>query len=218
MDPCCSSPDAAEGEDVQPFFRYVAMLGRCQRFDQRVGSGFDQNAGKRSLAAAERAQRCANAAAHGEFGECRHAGRAGYADPDRAEYIVVAQRPDPALDRSRIETKLGNQRSLEAALPSKRQFRPQYLVETAEIDARMALRIAGKGDMPDALILHQTGCQQLQAVAEWSYGMSGVAPDDQDISDFRFGRSAPQKIARLGKARETPRRDVRHRVKAGAAQ
>ena len=81
----------------------------------------------------------------------------------------------------------------------------------------MALGIAGERDLRDAVPLHDTGRQQIEAGAERP-DRTVVATDQQDAIDRRLARRALQEVAGLGEARQPPRSDMRHGDETGATQ
>ena len=202
----------------RPSIGRARILFRHQRVDQRVGAGFGEDPREGGVAAGERAQRCADAAAHRELGQCRDGGGSGDADPDGADDVLGSQRGDPAEDRCRFEAELGHQRHFETAPARQCHLGPQCLVEGARGDPRVALGIAGKENLAQAVALNEAGRQKVVAVGERTHRMVGVAADDQGRPYLRFGRRTLQEVARLRETRQAAHRDMRHRVEPGAAQ
>jgi len=82
----------------------------------------------------------------------------------------------------------------------------------------MALRVAGEGDLAQAVALDQARGQEVGAVGKGTHRMIGVAADDQGGPHLRFTRRTLQEVARLGKAREATDSDVRHGLETAAPQ
>ena len=129
------------------------------------------------------------------------------------------QRRDPAPDRRRLEAELGDQRRVETALPRQRHLGAQ---------ARVAARGDRSADGPRDSRQRRHGAMPWRSttpVASRSRlsrngptGRAGSPPISRTRRHPRFAGRALQKVARLGKAGEPPRGDMRHRREAGAAQ
>src|SRR5580700_5208819 len=119
--PFGGAADSAEGEDVEAVDCAGLGLAGDQRVDQRVRRRFAENAGKGGMAAGERAQRAADAAAYRELCERDDARRAGDADRDGALDPACPQPTDPRLDRRRVEAELRDERHRKTALLGQRQ-------------------------------------------------------------------------------------------------
>ena len=83
-------------------------------------------------------------------------------------------------DRVRLKAELGNERHIETALPRHCDLGAQSRIEAMAIDARMALRIAGKGNPRNAVTLHQAGRQQIETVAERANRAARIAGDQKN--------------------------------------
>ena len=82
----------------------------------------------------------------------------------------------------------------------------------------MALGVAGERDRAQAVAFDQARRQEVIAVGERTDRVVGIAADDQGSGYTRFGRRPLQEIARLGEARQTAHRDMRHRFETGMPQ
>ena len=68
-----------------------------------------------------------------------------------------------------------------------------------------------------SMALHHAGRQQIKAGTERPH-RAVVTADQQDAINTRLDPSPQQEIVGLGEARQSPHRDVRHRIKPGAMQ